>query len=81
MLQIRDYRDDDFSALGAIFLRAIRQTASHDYSPRQVPPGRRSMRRAGGKRDSRVLVAVIDRQPVSFISAIGSDIDLPVCRS
>ena len=27
-------------------------------------------------RDSRVLVAVIDRQPVGFISAIGSDIDL-----
>nr|VUD35133.1 acetyltransferase YafP [Raoultella sp. NCTC 9187] len=36
MLQIRDYQDDDFSALCAIFLRAIRQTASRDYSPRQI---------------------------------------------
>jgi len=78
MLQIRDYRDDDFSALGAIFLRAIRQTASRDYSPRQIAAWAQvdEARWRQKMRDSRVLVAVIDRQPVGFISAIGSDIDL-----
>ncbi|MND18324.1 putative acyltransferase [Raoultella terrigena] len=78
MLQIRDYQDDDFSALCAIFLRAIRQTASRDYSPRQIAAWAQvdEARWRQKMRDSRVLVAVIDRQPVGFISAIGSDIDL-----
>lgn len=78
MLQIRDYRDDDFSTLGDIFLRAIQQTASRDYSPRQIAAWAQvdEARWRQKMRDSRVLVAVIDRQPVGFISAIGSDIDL-----
>lgn len=78
MLQIRDYRNDDFSALCAIFLRAIRQTASRDYSPRQIAAWAQvdEARWRQKMRDSRVLVAVIDRQPVGFISAIGNYIDL-----
>lgn len=35
-LYIRDYCPDDFGALCALFLRAVRETASRDYSPEQV---------------------------------------------
>ncbi|EJR0224158.1 MULTISPECIES: GNAT family N-acetyltransferase [Raoultella] len=78
MLKIRPYRDDDFTALGAIFLRAVQETASHDYSPRQIAAWAQidEARWRHKMRDSRVLVAVIDPLPVGFISAVDRYIDL-----
>ncbi len=78
MLQIRHYQDDDFSALCAIFMRAIQESASGDYSAPQIAAWAQvdEARWRQKMRDSRVLVAAIERQPVGFISAIGSYIDL-----
>ncbi|HDH7819563.1 TPA: GNAT family N-acetyltransferase [Raoultella planticola] len=78
MLKIRPYRDDDFIALGAIFLRAVQETASHDYSPRQIAAWAQidEARWRHKMRDSRVWVAVIDPLPVGFISAVDRYIDL-----
>ncbi|MDK8008936.1 GNAT family N-acetyltransferase, partial [Escherichia coli] len=36
MLTIRMYEERDFPALCALFLRAVKETASADYSPRQI---------------------------------------------
>ncbi|EOA1825982.1 GNAT family N-acetyltransferase [Raoultella planticola] len=78
MLKIRPYRDDDFTALGTIFLRAVQETASHDYSPRQIAAWAQidEARWRHKMRDSRMWVAVIDLLPVGFISAVDRYIDL-----
>ncbi len=77
MLKIRPYRDDDFTALGAIFLRAVQETASHDYSPTDSRLGAdRRGPLATQNEGFSVLVAVIDPLPVGFISAVDRYIDL-----
>ncbi|HHS9709498.1 TPA: GNAT family N-acetyltransferase [Raoultella planticola] len=77
-MKIRPYRDDDFTALGTIFLRAVQETASHDYSPRQIAAWAQidEARWRHKMRDSRMWVAVIDLLPVGFISAVDRYIDL-----
>jgi hypothetical protein len=47
------YEERDFPALCALFLRAVKETASADYSPGKLPPGRRLMKPAGGKNSRR----------------------------
>lgn len=48
-MHIRAYRDSDLPLLCQIFLRAVRETASRDYTPGQIAAWRRWMRRAGDK--------------------------------
>ena len=78
MLKIRPYRDDDFTALGAIFLRAVQETASHDYSPRQIAAWAQidETRWRHKMRESLVWVAAMDQRPVGFITAVDRYIDL-----
>ncbi|EOW1328750.1 GNAT family N-acetyltransferase [Klebsiella aerogenes] len=78
MLTIRAYSEDDFPALCAIFLRAVRETASRDYSPAQIAAWAQvdESRWRQKLADSQVLVAVIDNQPVGFITAVNDYIDL-----
>lgn len=78
MLKIRPYRDDDFTALCALFLRAVQETACHDYSPRQIAAWAQvdEARWRLKIRDSVVWVAVIDQHPVGFITAVDRYIDL-----
>jgi len=67
---LRPYGDDDGPATLEVFLRAIRVTAAHDYSPEQVaawasdeidPAGWAARRRA-----SRTQVAEVDGRVVGF---------------
>lgn len=78
MLTIRAYVEEDFPALCAIFLRAVTETASRDYSPAQIAAWAQidEARWRQKMADSLVLVAVIDDQPVGFITAINDYIDL-----
>lgn len=78
MLTIRAYSEDDFPALCAIFLRAVKETASRDYSPAQIAAWAQvdESRWRQKLADSQVLVAVIDNQPVGFITAVNDYIDL-----
>ncbi|EML2225917.1 TPA: GNAT family N-acetyltransferase [Klebsiella aerogenes] len=78
MLTIRSYLEDDFPALCAIFLRAVRETASRDYSPAQIAAWAQvdESRWRQKLAHSQVLVAVIDNQPVGFITAVNDYIDL-----
>ena len=78
MLTIRAYSEDDFPALCAIFLRAVRETASRDYSPAQIAAWAQvdESRWRQKLADSQVLVAVIDNQPVGFITVVNDYIDL-----
>ena len=78
MLTIRAYLEDDFPALCAIFLRAVRETASRDYSPAQIAAWAQvdEFRWRQKLADSQVLVAVIDNQPVGFITVVNDYIDL-----
>lgn len=48
-MHIRPYHDSDLPLLCQIFLRAVRETASRDYTPAQIAAWRRWMRRDGGK--------------------------------
>jgi putative acetyltransferase len=78
MLTIRAYVEDDFPALCAIFLRAVRETASQDYLPAQIAAWAQVDESRWRRKivDSQVLVAVVDNQPAGFISAINDYIDL-----
>ncbi|MDU9143251.1 GNAT family N-acetyltransferase [Klebsiella aerogenes] len=78
MLTIRAYSEDDFPSMCAIFLRAVRETASRDYSPAQIAAWAQvdESRWRQKLADSQVLVAVIDNQPVGFITAVNDYIDL-----
>lgn len=78
MLKIRAYEQHDFSTLCTIFLRAIKETASADYSARQIAawaqvdeePRRQKIAA------SRVIVAEKDTVLVGFITAVDDYIDL-----
>ena len=78
MLTIRAYSEDDFPALCAIFLRAVRETASRDYSPAQIAAWAQVDESRWRQKfaHSQVLVAVINNQPVGFITVVNDYIDL-----
>jgi putative acetyltransferase len=78
MLEIRKYKESDFEYLCEIFLRAVIETASQDYSPRQIAAWAQidASRWQHKLTHSTVLVAVINDQPVGFITAIERYIDL-----
>lgn len=78
MLEIRNYKESDFDALCEIFLRAVIETASQDYSPRQIAAWSQidASRWQEKLTHSRVQVAVINNHPVGFITAIERYIDL-----
>lgn len=75
---VRPYRADDFSALVTIFLRAVRETACHDYSPAQIAAWAQvdEARWRQKIQHSWIGVAVLDQQVVGFITAVGCHIDL-----
>ena len=78
MLTIRMYEERDFPALCALFLRAVKETASADYSPRQIAAWAQvdEARWRQKLAASRVLVAINDASPVGFITAVDDYIDL-----
>ena len=77
-MQIRAYRDDDFSTLCQIFLRAVRETASQHYSPAQIDAWAQvdDARWRQKMATSRVLVAEKEGEVVGFITAVDRYIDL-----
>lgn len=78
MLTIRSYTEDDFPALCAIFLRAVKEIACRDYSPQQIVAWAQvdESRWRHKMASSQVLVAVVESQPVGFITIIDDYIDL-----
>jgi putative acetyltransferase len=70
MLKIRTYEEGDFPRY-ALFLRAIKETASADYSPRQIAAWAQvdEARWRQKLAASRVLVAIKATLPVGFITA------------
>jgi putative acetyltransferase len=78
MLEIRKYKESDFEDLCEIFLRAVIETASQDYSPRQIAAWAQidSARWQEKLAHSIALVAVLKNRPVGFITAIERYIDL-----
>lgn len=78
MLTIRLYQENDFAALCSLFLRAIQQTASEDYSPPQIAAWAQvdEARWRQKMAQSQVWVALLDQQPVGFITAVDHYIDL-----
>ncbi|WP_437433160.1 GNAT family N-acetyltransferase [Yokenella regensburgei] len=78
MLEIRTYQERDFDDLCEIFLRAVTETASRDYSPRQIAAWAQidASRWQEKLTHSTVRVAVSDHRPVGFITAIERYIDL-----
>ena len=78
MLTIRMYEERDFPALCALFLRAVKETASADYSPRQIAAWAQVDEERWRQKlaASRVLVAINDASPVGFITAVDDYIDL-----
>ena len=78
MPKIRPYEERDFATLCAIFLRAIKETASADYSPRQIAAWAQVDEARWRQKiaASRVLVAVKEASPVGFITAVDDYIDL-----
>lgn len=78
MLEIRKYKESDFEYLCEIFLRAVIETASQDYSPRQIAAWAQidSSRWQEKLTQSTVLVALINNRLVGFITAIERYIDL-----
>lgn len=77
-MNIRKYKESDFFALGEIFLRAIQETASRDYSASQVAAWAQIDEATWRHKlaTSEVQVAVVDEHPVGFISVVGNYIDL-----
>ena len=61
-----------------MFLRAVRATASRDYSPAQIAAWAQVDESRWRQKfaHSQVLVAVIDNQPVGFITVVNDYIDL-----
>ena len=78
MLKIRPYEAHDFSALCAIFLQAVKETASADYSSQQIAAWAQvdEVRWRQKITTSQVLVAVKNESPVGFITAVDDYIDL-----
>ncbi|HCI6121356.1 TPA: GNAT family N-acetyltransferase [Klebsiella quasipneumoniae subsp. quasipneumoniae] len=77
-MHIRPYRDNDLPLLCRIFLRAVRETACRDYTPAQIAAWAQvdETRWRQKLADANGLVAEIENQPVGFITAIGTHIDL-----
>ncbi|MDW3301772.1 GNAT family N-acetyltransferase, partial [Escherichia coli] len=77
-IQIRNYQPGDFQQLCAIFLRAVTMTASQHYSPQQIAAWAQidESRWKEKLAKSQVRVAVINAQPVGFITRIGHYIDM-----
>ena len=77
-MHIRPYHDSDLPLLCQIFLRAVRETASRDYTPAQIAAWAQvdETRWRQKLADSIGLVAEVEHQPVGFITAIGTHIDL-----
>ncbi|WP_442604653.1 GNAT family N-acetyltransferase, partial [Proteus mirabilis] len=77
-MKIRPYEEHDFAALCVIFLRAIKETASADYSPRQIAAWAQVDEAHWRQKlaASCVLVAINDASPVGFITAVDDYIDL-----
>ena len=77
-MHIRPYHDSDLPLLCQIFLRAVRETASRDYTPAQIAAWAQvdETRWRQKLADSVGRVAVVNNQPVGFITAIGTHIDL-----
>ena len=77
-MHIRAYRDSDLPLLCQIFLRAVQETASRDYTPAQIAAWAQvdETRWRQKLADSVGRVAVVNNQPVGFITAIGTHIDL-----
>lgn len=75
---IRTYEEGDFSTLCIIFLRAIKETASVDYSPRQIAAWAQIDEQRWRQKiaASQVLVAIKDDSPVGFITVVDDYIDL-----
>lgn len=75
---IREYKERDFLALCEIFLRAVKETARRDYSAQQVAAWAQIDEATWRQKfaTSEVQVAVVNEQPVGFISVAGNDIDL-----
>lgn len=75
---IREYLPDDFDALCEIFLSAIREGASQDYSPEQIAAWAQIDEIAWHQklRQSEGLVAVCQQRIVGFITARQDYIDL-----
>nr|WP_258329592.1 GNAT family N-acetyltransferase [Citrobacter farmeri] len=78
VMSIRKYKERDFLALCEIFLRAVKETARRDYSAQQVAAWAQIDEATWRQKlaTSEVHVAVVDEQPVGFISVIGNHIDL-----
>lgn len=78
MLTIRMYEERDFPALCALFLRAVKETASADYSPRQIAAWAQVDEERWRQKlaASCVLIAIKDASPVGFITAVDDYIDL-----
>ncbi|MDG1641572.1 GNAT family N-acetyltransferase [Klebsiella huaxiensis] len=78
MLKIRPYEAHDFSALCTIFLRAVKETASADYSSQQIAAWAQVDEDRWRQKiaTSQVLVAVKNKSPVGFITAVDDYIDL-----
>ncbi|HBM3224394.1 TPA: GNAT family N-acetyltransferase [Klebsiella oxytoca] len=72
------YEERDFPALCALFLRAVKETASADYSPRQIAAWAQVDEERWRQKlaASRVLIAIKDASPVGFITAVDDYIDL-----
>lgn len=77
-IQIRNYQPGDFQQLCAIFIRAVTMTASEHYSPQQIAVWAQidESRWKEKLAKSQVRVAVINAQPVGFISRIEHYIDM-----
>lgn len=77
-MHIRAYRDDDFTTLCQIFLRAVRETASQYYAPAQIDAWAQvdEVRWRQKLAASRVLVAEKEGEVVGFITAVDRYIDL-----
>jgi putative acetyltransferase len=71
-MEIRKYKESDFSALCDIFLRSVKETASRDYSPAQIAAWAQidTVRWRNKLAHSQTWVAVINGQPVGFITLI-----------
>ena len=78
MLKIRAYEQHDFPTLCNIFLRAIKETASADYSVRQIAAWAQVDEERWRQKiaASRVIVAEKDTVLVGFITAVDDYIDL-----
>lgn len=77
-MQLREYQDRDFQQLCAIFLRAVTITARQHYSAAQITAWAQVDETRWNTKlaQSQVRVAVINSQPVGFITRIDRYIDM-----